>query len=76
MRDSSVTRDGSLLRDDPEFTASWDRRVKMHEPDTLAVTVDGRERIYCPGGCGNALEGVRCKLVCPVCGPVVSCSDL
>lgn len=46
------------------------------EPNTLVQIVDGRERVYCPTGCGSELVGQRCKLICPNCGPVISCSDL
>lgn len=46
------------------------------EPSTLSQTVNGRERIYCPTGCGSELQGRSCKLWCPKCGPVISCSDM
>ena len=37
-------------------------------------TADVTPSIYCPV-CSQRLEGRKCKLICPVCGYYMSCSD-
>ena len=55
-----LATDGLVLREPPDLSAL----------QPAVVNVAG----YCPA-CSRKLEPRRCKLLCPVCGYFMSCSD-
>lgn len=42
--------------------------------ESASENIPEEPMLFCPT-CGNRLDAVRCKLICPQCGYFMSCAD-